>query len=189
MGRPARAKGGSVLHVVAALFLASAVLRISTEAGPALAQTAQSRGEVALAEVPQVDDDDTFFAALRAREASLDQREAQIDEKLKIMEDAQVDLETQMLALLRAEEALQSTIAMAETASQSDVAQLTSVYENMKPKEAAALFEEMSPDFAAGFLGLMRPDVAASIMTELTPETAYSFSVVLAGRNANTPTQ
>jgi len=36
---------------------------------------------------------------------------------------------------------------------------------------------------------MMRPDIAASIMTELAPETAYSFSVMLAGRNANTPTQ
>ena len=94
-----------------------------------------------------------------------------------------------MRALEEAEGILNATIAMAESASQTDVAQLTTVYENMKPKEAAALFEEMSPEFAAGFLGLMRPDVAAAIMTRLAPATAYSFSVVLAGRNANAPTE
>ena len=91
--------------------------------------------------------------------------------------------------MIAAEEALAATIAMADEAAATDLDQLTNVYENMKPKEAAALFEEMPPEFAAGFLGMMRPDAAALIMTQLEPEVAYSFSVVLAGRNANVPTE
>ena len=66
-----------------------------------------------------------------------------------------------------------------------DLVQLTSVYENMKPKEAALLFERMSPDFAAGFLGRMRPEDAAAIMSGLPPELGYSISVLLASRNAD----
>ena len=53
--------------------------------------------------------------------------------------------------------------------------------------EAAALFEEMDPRFAAGFLGRMPAPAAAAIMAGLSPKTAYSFSVLLAGRNANAP--
>jgi flagellar motility protein MotE (MotC chaperone) len=182
-----RRKGSGALHVVVGLLLASALIRTVTEAGPALAQATQ----VGIADVqvtaPAADKEASFFAALQAREAGLNAREAQINAKLELMQAAQVELDEQLSALTSAEVALSATIAMAEAASQTDVAQLTSVYENMKPKEAAALFEEMPPEFAAGFLGLMRPDMAASIMTELAPETAYSFSVVLAGRNADTP--
>jgi flagellar motility protein MotE (MotC chaperone) len=178
----------SALNVVVALLLASAVVRIGTQAGPALAQAPIEGTPTAQVATPVVDEG-TFLAALQAREARLDERELRIAEKLNIMEAAQVELASQLEALTSAEAALKATIAMAETASQLDVVQLTTVYENMKPKEAAALFEEMSPQFAAGFLGVMRPDIAAAIMTELEPETAYSFSVVLAGRNANTPTE
>ena len=70
---------------------------------------------------------------------------------------------------------------------ENDLAALTSVYENMKPKEAAPLFEAMDPVFAAGFLARMRPEVAAGIMAKLSPDAAYSISVILAGRNANVP--
>ena len=78
-------------------------------------------------------------------------------------------------------------MAYADTAAEGDLARLTAVYENMKPKDAAALFEEMDPDFAAGFLGRMRADSAAGIMAGLSPPVAYSVSVLLAGRNANVP--
>jgi len=82
---------------------------------------------------------------------------------------------------------LRETIALAESASDNDLDRLTKVYESMKPKQAAALFEQMNPNFAAGFLGRMRPEAAAMIMAGLSPEAAHSFSVVLAGRNANVP--
>ena len=58
----------------------------------------------------------------------------------------------------------------------------------MKPKSAAALFEEMNATFAAGFLARMRPEAAAGIMASLSPGAAHRFSVVLAGRNADVPT-
>ena len=94
-----------------------------------------------------------------------------------------------MVALEMAEESLVSTMARASTASENDLTRLTAVYENMKPKEASALFEEMDPEFAAGFLGRMRPDAAASIMTGLNSGKAYAISVILAGRNANAPSE
>ena len=82
---------------------------------------------------------------------------------------------------------MRATLSLADEASEKDILRLTSVYENMKPKDAAILFEQMEPNFAAGFLGRMRPDIAAEILSGLSPEVAYSISVILAGRNANVP--
>ena len=89
----------------------------------------------------------------------------------------------------REQTALADTISVADSAAEEDLSQLTAVYENMKPADAAALFETMEPDFSAGFVGRMRPEVAAAIMALLAPETAYAISAILAGRNANAPTQ
>ena len=86
-----------------------------------------------------------------------------------------------------AEEELRTTLAMADGATEADVDRLTTVYEQMKPKESAALFEEMDPNFAAGFLARMRPEAAAGIMAGLSPEAAYTISVVMAGRNSGVP--
>jgi flagellar motility protein MotE (MotC chaperone) len=184
---PARRERRKVVQVIVALLLASAVLRALTEAGPAIAEMttlAPMEGDA-----PDQPLDDGFLAALRTREADVAAREAALLERLAMMRAAEAEFEEKRTALQAAEDSLLATISMAESASATDIAQLTAVYENMKPKEAAALFEEMSPEFAAGFLALMRPDAAAAIMTEVAPETAYAFSVVLAGRNAGVPTE
>lgn len=183
-----RTRGRGTLHLLAGLLIASAVVRISAQAGPALAEGAAAATESETVSEPAVETD-ALLAAFQAREARLVTQESQLRDRLQALRVAEVEIEEKLQALRAAEEALSATIALADSASETDLAQLTTVYENMKPKDAAALFEEMTPQFAAGFLGMMRPDSAALIMTELEPETAYSFSVVLAGRNANTPTQ
>ncbi|WP_342077358.1 magnesium transporter MgtE N-terminal domain-containing protein [Yoonia sp. SS1-5] len=177
------------LNIIAGLLIASAFVRGIADIGPALANNAPDD----LTEVMTVPDTPTDTASLveafQQREARLAAREASFRDRMQALRVAEIEIEEKLEELRRAEESLLATIALAETAAATDLGQLTSVYENMKPKEAAALFEEMPPEFAAGFLGMMRPDAAALIMTQLAPETAYSFSVVLAGRNANAPTQ
>ena len=106
---------------------------------------------------------------------------------MKALEIAESAIETKLAALVDAEEKLRETLALADGASEGDLTRLTSVYEKMKPKDAAALFEEMDPAFAAGFLGRMRPETAAGVLARLSPTAAYTISVMLAGRNATVP--
>lgn len=183
-------KGGrGTLHIIAALMIASALVRVATEARPAIAQEMLEEGnETQVASVP-VPEEDTLLAALQGREERLAASEQQLRERVQAMRSAEAEIEEKLQELIVAEARLSATIALADSAAETDLAQLTTVYENMKPKEAAALFEEMPPQFAAGFLGMMRSDAAAAIMSELQPQTAYSFSVVLAGRNASVPSE
>ncbi len=126
---------------------------------------------------------------LRARESKIEEQETEIAFRMKTLETAKVEVEKRLAALVEAEDKLSATIAKAATAAEDDLSQLTTVYEQMKPKQAAALFEEMDPEFAAGFLGRMRPDSASSILAGMTPTAAYTISVMLAGRNADVPTE
>jgi flagellar motility protein MotE (MotC chaperone) len=177
------------LQAVAFLLLASAVVRISVEVSPALANEAAILTEDIVVSDVGPSEAGTLLSALQAREAQLTARESQLESRMGALRIAEEEIALQLQALLRAESELSATIALADRAAETDLAQLTTVYENMKPKEAADLFTEMPPQFAAGFLGMMRPEAAALIMTELEPEIAYSFSVVLAGRNAMVPTE
>lgn len=185
--------GRGALWIVALVLISSAGLRLGGSTGSAIA-----KGVAAMQGEPQQSNDLTcegegdpsaLLKALRSRETALEQREADLQQRSAALDLARQEIQASMAALEQAEEDLKSTLAIAETAAENDLAKLTSVYENMKPKEAAPLFEAMAPDFAAGFLGRMRPDAAAAVMAGLQPETAYTISVILAGRNARAPTE
>ncbi|HEV8034704.1 hypothetical protein [Yoonia sp.] len=190
MKQPRRKKTGpGVLQVITCLLVASAVLRLATEVGPAMANEGADTPFEEVSVPSDTGATDSLLSALQARERRLTEREAQLTARLEALRVAEDEIDQKLEELIAAEARLSATIALADTAAETDLAQLTTVYENMKPREAADLFAQMPPRFAAGFLGLMRPDAAAAIMTELDPEIAYSFSVVLAGRNADVPTE
>lgn len=184
---------GSIL-LISCLLLGSAAIRVGSEAGKAVAT--ESPIPVAMAEnaplanVEEPIDRDgisEMLKAFQAREERIARLERQIEVRQKALEVADEEIEKRLSTLQQAEESLRSMLAIADTAAEDDLATLTSVYENMKPKDAAPLFEEMEPEFAAGFLGRMRPDAAAGIMAGLSPQAAYTISVILAGRNAQVP--
>lgn len=183
-----RPRSRGTLQIIAGLLLLSAMFRAGAYIDPAFAQDLQAV-DVEPAYAPLSGQPAEILAAFQAREARLNEREGQLRDRLQALRIAEIEIAEKMEAMRAAEESLSATIAQAETASSSDLALLRAVYENMKPQDAAALFVEMPPPFAAGFLGMMRPEASALIMAELPPEVAYSFSVVLAGRNANVPTE
>lgn len=191
-----KGRGGAkrgALTVIAGLLVASAMVRIIGTVGPAMAVGADEMAESAPATEPLAcgpeDTPEALIKALQDREARVVAREAQIADRMQALSVAESEIEEKIAELADAEESLSALLALANTASEDDLNRLTAVYENMKPQDAAALFEEMEPAFSAGFMGRMRPESAAAIMTNLEAQTAYLISVVLAGRNANAPTE
>ncbi|MCA8878629.1 MAG: hypothetical protein KDA73_01465 [Rhodobacteraceae bacterium] len=195
--RPARAArpAMSVSTVLVGLFLASAVVRffggtaeaIARELGDLGASAGEGSAPSADAELAQ--QVDTILFELRQREAALASRESDLALREQDLRAVATVVEQQIARLGEAEASLRKVMSLAQGAAEGDLEQLTAVYENMKPKEAAKVFEEMDPGFAAGFLGRMRPEAAAQIVTGLSPTKAYSISVILAGRNVNVPTE
>lgn len=189
-----RKNGRGSIMLICCLFLASAAIRIGGEAGKAVAT--ENPSPVATAQERPADqsqnglDDEGLSEMLKAfqkREERIARIERDMAVRQKALQVADEEIEKRLSALQQAENSLRSMLAIADTAAEDDLATLTAVYENMKPKDVAALFEEMEPGFAAGFLGRMRPDAAAGIMAGLSPQKAYTISVLLAGRNANAP--
>ncbi|WP_229801217.1 MotE family protein [Tateyamaria omphalii] len=164
---------------------ASALAEMDLEDGISLPLTTQFGNSEPTAN--QDTDIKSLLDSLREREAKVLEREGALDERAKALDVAQVEIERRLVALEDVEQRLRGTLSIAQTAAEDDLSKLTTVYENMKPKEAAALFGAMEPAFAAGFLGRMRPEIAAKIMAGLEPDSAYSISAILAGRNARAP--
>jgi len=181
-----------VLVFAAALLLASGVVRIGTGMGPAIA-FAEEQMEVGetnqFEESPQTPEIEPVLAALQVRESRVSEREIALENRIFALRVAEEEIARRLEELEAAEQSLSDAIATSETANDGDITRLTAVYENMKPADAANLFEEMDPDFASGFLVRMRPEAAAAILAGLEPQTAYSISVIIAGRNANAPTE
>jgi len=185
--RPAR----GALFTISVLLIGSAVLRIALNASEAIALE-KSQPKTEASETPEascetVGDLNSMLAAFREREERVAAQEQQIKNRMQALAVADEKIDQKLAALSKAEKDLRATLALADSAAETDLAQLTTVYENMKPKDASALFEQMAPEFSAGFLGRMKPASAASIMAGLSAERAYSISVILAGRNANVP--
>lgn len=184
---------GSLL-LIGALLIGSGVIRIGLEAGQAVAtespflNTALKPAPTVIQDnAPKREDLSAMLQAFQDREARIEETEKKLAVRQQALDVANSEIERRLATLQSAEESLRSLLALANTAAEDDLSRLTSVYENMKPKDAAKLFEEMEPAFAAGFLGRMRADAAAGVMAGLSPQAAYSISVILAGRNADVP--
>ena len=186
--------GRGALILIAALLMSSALVRVSQDAGRAFARQSEA-SEIGQNQIGKSDpvncthspDLAGMLAAFQEREKRIEEREFQVRARMKALSVVDQEIAKKLTALTHAEEALRKTLATADSAAENDLSRLTSVYENMKAKDASALFEAMDPSFSAGFLGRMRPESAAAIMAGLTPQTAYTISAVLAGRNASVP--
>lgn len=190
-----RPKSVNVSWVIAGLLIASGAVRFVEGTGAAIARE--------VANITSTPDQGHDLYAGCVSGAVMDELLREIDEKNVSLEERRIDLDlrekdvnagallvaAEMRKLADAEASLAELISMAETAAEGDISNLIDVYQQMKPKEAAAVFEEMAPEFAAGFLGRMRPDSAARVFAGLSPKTAYSISAILAGRNVNAPTE
>lgn len=188
--RPRRRLRGALV-MIATLLLASAFVRLGNGIGHAVArapvEAATPPDTPQSCETPQ--DLQILHTALQDRAAQIDRQEKAWQDRLQALRITDREVTQKLIELEAAEDSLRQTLTIAETAAEDDINRLTQVYERMKPKQAAALFEQMDPSFATGFLARMRPEAAAAIMAGLSPQAAHRFSVVLAGRNANAPTE
>ncbi|MBI1217204.1 MAG: hypothetical protein GC186_01545 [Rhodobacteraceae bacterium] len=186
--RPAVARRG-VLMLIAILLASAGAIRLGLGLREARALDAPSVAPVPKPVACPTAGDPVMplVAALRAREDRVAAREAAVADRAQALALSGRVVDDKLAALKAAEDSLSAKLTLADGAAEADVARLTTVYESMKPKDAAAVFQQMAPDFAAGFLGRMKPESAALILSGLTPEKAYTVSVILAGRNAAAP--
>lgn len=125
-----------------------------------------------------------LLSAIRDRAALIDQREAAVEDRIRILEILETRIETKLAELRKSNDDLSTLVSYANEASQKDIALLAKMYEQMKPKKAGEIFDKMNPTFAAGFLTEMNSESAALILTNMSTDQAYETSMIIASRNA-----
>ena len=141
------------LQVIVALLVMSAVMRITVGAGEAFANSPleTETDEPVVVQKSDASPSSDLLAAFQAREARITEREARFADRMQALNVAEGEITKQLTALRYAEEELSATIALADAAAETDLGRLTIVYENMAPKDAAALFEQMPPNLQLVF--------------------------------------
>ncbi|MER2508343.1 MAG: hypothetical protein ABTQ27_06230 [Amaricoccus sp.] len=179
------AVGGVGLIVLC--FLGSAALRL-THGGLALAEELDQMTQET-AGAPPEQGADALMAALREREKQLDADAAKIADRAQTLNVAEAKLAEQLAAFEKARKQLEATLASADKAAEKDIDRMTTVYENMKPAEAAKILDRMDVSFAAGLMARMRPEIAAQILAGMNPDAAYAVTLTVASRNSRVPTK
>jgi flagellar motility protein MotE (MotC chaperone) len=180
--RQKRAALGGVSLIVLC-FVGSAALRFG-ESGLAVAEEIVDR-----AGLPAAPPGDALLAAVRAREGDLDTREKTLADRAQALNVAEAKLAEQLAAFEKARSQLEGTLATADKAAEKDIDRMTTVYEKMKPADAARILDKMDVAFAAGLLGRMRPEIAAQVLAGMSAEAAYAVTVTVASRNSRVPTR
>lgn len=114
----------------------------------------------------------------------LDTRRTEISEREIALAAIETKIEAQMKAVEKVNNALQVKIDHIKSLANEDLKHLVSMYQTMKPKQAAEIFNSMDPAFAAGFLREMNSEKAGLIMANMDARKSYSISILIAGQNS-----
>lgn len=145
----------------------------------------KGRPEVNLAAPPAPSNaqSEDVLEALAERRKTLDKRQAEVEmrEKLLAAAEARIDQKIEELKSLKAE--VDEVFQTEESKGDEKMKSLVKVYENMKPKDAAAVFEQMEMDVLLNLLDRMNERKLAAILAAMDPARAQAVTVALATVN------
>jgi flagellar motility protein MotE (MotC chaperone) len=124
--------------------------------------------------------DPHLLQAIRERRRQLDVREAGLAERRRMLEVIERRASELLRELQETRDTLEATLATADKEAAAQLTRLVTIYEGMKPKEAARIFEAMPAEVAAGFVRRMREAKSALIMAHLDANHAYAITLSIA---------
>ncbi|ADG09864.1 hypothetical protein B7G68_07045 [Caulobacter segnis] len=123
--------------------------------------------------------------SLGARRGQLDQREQDIDVQLQLLAAAEAKLDAKMKALTGLKGDIQGLLGQVDAQKQAEVDRLVTVYQGMKPKDAAARMTLLSDEVRLPIAAKMKERTLAMILANMAPGDAKILTERLAARLAN----
>jgi len=124
---------------------------------------------------------------LQDRRHELDTRNRELEMRETLLKAAEKRLDAKVHELKDIESRVQT---VQETREKVDVQRLkgiVSMYENMKPKEAARIFDRLDIKILVEVSTAMNPRTMSAILAQMSPEAAERLTVELAGRAGSQP--
>ncbi len=130
-----------------------------------------------------------LLEALQKRREALDERSGELDLRENLLKAAEKRLEERLEELKKVELSVADVDRKRADEEKARLKGLVTLYEGMKPKEAAAIFERLDSGVLLDVAALMKPQKLSDVMGRMSPEVAQKLTVALARRDAPPPAQ
>lgn len=155
-----------------------------TEKPPATAAAPRpdeiDRSGVFRGERPQTPAERGLLERLGERRDTLDSRARELEMREKLMENAEKKLESRIEELRGLEKGLGTAVRERDKVAAQGIKNLVTMYETMKPKDAARVFDRLAHDVLIPVVQAMNPRKMAEVLAAMRPESAEKLTVALA---------
>lgn len=167
----AATEGGEVPSLTEADPMAEGVPMVQNEEGAIVPLAAENGGSLT---------ENIILERLSARRAELDTREEELNLRLQLVEAAEAQLEQRAAALAEVEARINALADQQKVAEEGQFAAIISMYQTMKPAEAAAIFDNLDMQVLAKVAQGMNPRKMAPILAKMNATRAQQLTIVLA---------
>lgn len=124
---------------------------------------------------------------LGERREELQRKSRDLDTREKLIEELERRIDTRADELRKTEEKQPGSAAAAVDAEAAGLKPLVTMYETMKPKDAARVFERLPQDVLVPVVRQINPRKMAEILAAMSPDSAEKLTVALAARARGQP--
>ncbi len=121
-----------------------------------------------------------ILVRLAERRAELDRYGADLDARAAVVEAAELRLEQRISELTALKDEVDALLAERQAVDDDQFAALVTMYEAMKPKDAAAIFDRLNIEILRRVAIAMNPRKMSPILAEMSPERAEILTIQLA---------
>ncbi|WP_299817050.1 hypothetical protein [uncultured Roseibium sp.] len=119
--------------------------------------------------------------SLGKRRENLQQQEGQLDLREKLLQATEERIQKQVDELKQLEQRIEAAVGEKEKQEREEIAGLVTMYESMKPKDAARIFDRLSLPILLKVVRQMKPRKMADILARMSGESAEKLTVAIAG--------
>ncbi|WP_289035883.1 hypothetical protein [uncultured Roseibium sp.] len=128
--------------------------------------------------------------SLGKRRQTLEKQEGQLDLREKLLQATEERIQKRVDELKQLEQRIEGVVEEKRKQEESEIAGLVTMYENMKPKDAARIFDRLSLPILLKVVRQMKPRKMADVLSKMSPEAAEKLTVAIASGASNPqPTQ
>jgi flagellar motility protein MotE (MotC chaperone) len=128
-----------------------------------------------------------ILESLHERRKQLDARSRELDMRENLLKAAEKRLEAKVTELKDTEARVKTEMGTRDQAEAKRLKGLVTMYEGMKPKEAARVFDRLDMKILVEVSTQMSPRTMSAILAQMTPEAAERLTVELANRAGTQP--
>ena len=122
--------------------------------------------------------------SLGRRRENLQAQEGQLDLREKLLQATEERIQKRVDELKKLEERIEAVVEEKKKQEENEIAGLVTMYESMKPKDAARIFDRLSLPILLKVVRQMKPRKMADVLARMSPQAAENLTVAIASNSS-----